>query len=68
MYVKMQKSGLTEIIPLIQASHSRLSFTPHIWGRCPVLPHPEFPQGAPLGVGCGGQPQWLTTRWGASCL
>lgn len=60
MYVKMQKSGLTEIIPLIHASA--------IWGQCPMLPHPEFPQGAPLGVGCGGQPQWLTTRWGASCL
>ena len=34
----MQKSGLTEIIPLMRTSA--------IWGQYPVLSHPESPQGA----------------------
>ena len=38
----MQESGLTEITPLM--------CTPALWGQCPVFPHPESPQGAPLGV------------------
>ena len=37
----MQESGLTEIIPLICISAI---------GACPVLSHPEYPQGSPLGV------------------
>ena len=36
------KSGLVEIIPLICTSA--------ILGQCPVLSHPEYPQGALLGV------------------
>ena len=38
----MQESGLTEIITLICTSA--------IWGQYPVFSHPEFPQGASLGV------------------
>ena len=37
----MQESGLTEIIPLICISAI---------GACPMLSHPEYPQGSPLGV------------------
>ena len=42
MYGKMQKSGLTEIIPL--------TCTSAIWGQYLVFSHPESPQGASLGV------------------
>ena len=42
MYMKMQGSGLTEIIPLICSSA--------IWGQYPLFSHPEFPQGSPQGV------------------
>ena len=38
----MQESGLIEIIPLICTSAN--------YGQYPVLFHPEFPQGAPLGA------------------
>ena len=41
-YEKMQKSGLTEIIPLIRISA--------IWGQYPGFAQPEFPQGSPFGV------------------
>ena len=43
MHGKTQESGLTEILPLICTSA--------IWGQDPVLSPPEFPQGAPSGVG-----------------
>ena len=33
----MQKSGLTEIIPL--------TWTSALWGQYPVFSHPEFPRG-----------------------
>ena len=42
MYAKMQEAGPTEIIPLICTSA--------IWGQYPDFLHPEFPQGAQLGV------------------
>ena len=38
---KMQRSGLTEIIPLMCTSA--------VWGQHPVFSHPESLQGAPLG-------------------
>lgn len=38
----MQESGLSETTPLIYALA--------VWGQRPVLSHPEFPPGAPLGV------------------
>ena len=44
MYMKMQRPGLTEIIPLMCTSA--------IWGLYLMLSDPEFPKGAPLGVGC----------------
>ena len=42
MHGKLQKSGLTEIIPLI--------CTLALWGQGPVLSHLTSPQGAPSGV------------------
>ena len=45
MYEKTQKAGLIEIIPLICTSA--------VWGQHPVFSHPESPQRAPLGGGCG---------------
>ena len=42
MYGKMQESGLTELF---------LWYAPQLSkGQHPILSHPEFPQGAPLGV------------------
>lgn len=42
MYMKMQRSGLTEIIPLICILT--------IQGQYPTFPHPESPWGAQLGM------------------
>ena len=53
MYGKMQDSGITEIIPLI--------FTSVIWGRYPVFPHPEFPQGSPAHLGGLQSPMTVTS-------
>ena len=50
----MQKSGLTEIMPLI--------YTSAIWGQYPVFSHPEFPQGSPAPILAHvGAPQSLTS-------
>ena len=46
MYVKMQDSGPTEIIPLVCISST--------WGQYLVFSHPEFPQGSPA-----HHPWWL---------
>ena len=48
LYGKMQRSGLTEIVPLI--------FTSAIWGQHPGFSQPEFPQGLLLG---GAAVCWL---------
>ena len=42
---KVRESGLTEIVPLMCTSA--------LWGRCPVLSHPESPQGH-RGGSCSG--------------
>ena len=39
---KTQRSGLTEIVPLICTSP--------VWGHCPVFSHPWFPEGSLQGV------------------
>ena len=42
MYMKMQGSGLTEIIPLICSLA--------IWGQYPLFSYPEFSRGSPKGM------------------